>query len=98
MSIAIRTKYLPVTTHKGSRITARPMLKNPGVLHVKSVTFGYYELDGDAFAKHCQVAKALAERLKWAGTYFAADDGEGGYVFVRASISNAQDAAFTILN
>ncbi len=97
MSIAIRTKYLPVTNHKGSRISARPMLSNPGVLHVRSVTVGMYDLEATGtFEKHAEVAKMLAERLKWVGAWHAGDDGAGGWVYVRSSLAHRKGAAFVV--
>lgn len=100
MTYAIRTKYLPVTTHKGSRVKAAPMVDKAteAVLRVRSVTKGYYDAEGDGLLeKHAHVAKALAELLGWKGVWFAGDDGAGGYVFVRASGSGwSNEHAFVV--
>lgn len=94
MKFAIRTKYLPVTNHRGSRLSASTMAKHPVTGRRDRVVFGYYEFNGDMFAKHCAVAKALAERLGIVGVWVAADDGASGYVFVCVGHTLIPDFAF----
>lgn len=102
MTTAIRTKYLPVTATKGSRILAAPMMsaRDKGTLPIRSVTAGFYSTDAvGTFEKHAEVAHALAERLNWAGNWFGGDDGAGGYVFVRVTgFASPLAAAFTVIN
>lgn len=102
MTTAIRTKYLPVTATKGSRILATPMMsaRDKAMLPVRSVTAGFYSTDAvGTFEKHAEVAHVLAERLGWAGYWQGADDGAGGYVFIRiVGISSGLAAAFTVIN
>lgn len=79
MSIAIKTTYLPVTNHRGSRIRASVMAS---LGRKESVTVSYYALADDR-DKHVQVAEMLVERLGWGGRWVGGDAGDSSYVFVK---------------
>lgn len=71
----IETRYIGATNTKGSRIKAT---HSGGV---KSVTIGFYSVDGGELEVHAAAAKALMDKLNWHGTMFGGGT-ERGMVWV----------------
>lgn len=79
MSVAILTKFLPYTNTKQGRVKAFTAWN--GNTKGRNITLPW-DHALDAYGNHEKAAKALVERLEWAGEWIGGDCGET-YVFVR---------------
>ncbi|WP_269929928.1 hypothetical protein [Aminobacter sp. HY435] len=83
MPVAIKTAYLGYTNTRSSRVKASVMDSGrPG--EQRTLTLNWDHLL-DSVGNHEAAAKALAERLGWAGDWHMADGGDF-YVWVRAGV------------
>ncbi|QIG74599.1 hypothetical protein EVC11_017 [Rhizobium phage RHph_I20] len=79
MPTAIRTKFLGPTNARGSRVKAETCEALPELK--RRITLSWdHSLDGQA--NHARAAKALAEKLEWAGDWHIADGGDV-YLWIR---------------
>lgn len=83
---AITTKYLGPTNSSGARVSAR--------CQARRITVAWDHAIG-VDANHARAAKALAEALKWAGTWVSGGLSDGcGFAFV--CVERAQDGSFVV--
>lgn len=94
MRQSITTKYVGPTNSRGSRIksTARKA-SNGSPAQALTVPYGY----GNTEEEHCAGAKALAEKLEWAGLWVGGGNvDENGYVFVNLPLTPQMIAGHTL--
>ena len=80
MRQSITTKYVGPTISRGSRIKATARKASNG-MPAQALTVPYTYVGTEV--EHCKAAKALAEKLGWAGLWVGGGNvDENGYVFV----------------
>lgn len=79
---SIITKYLPATNTRAARIKAQASGWGDG-RSIPAMTFSYdYALEAED--NHRRAAHALADKLKWSGTWHEGGHGSRGNVYVCA--------------
>jgi hypothetical protein len=89
MSIAIQTRFIPASNHKGARIVAETMADMPpktlGGAYKPARVYFSYDYSGNE-KEHYEAAKALCVRLGWPGVYVSAGT-DRGYTYARLAIT-----------
>lgn len=84
MLVAIQTKYFGPTNFKGSRVKAIARRRDTGAFPMRELSLtDSWDHGSTAEENHARVAKLLATKLDWSGTFVGGSlDGSSGYVFV----------------
>lgn len=83
MLVAIQTKYLGPTNHRGSRVKAIARRRDTGAFPMRELALtDSWDHGSNAEDNHARVAKLLAVQSGWSGTFVGGALDGSGYVFV----------------